>query len=147
MIFVDSIHDAHNIAIHLREAMLARFLPHKNQMLKTFSSDLQEDTRTEFIEAFRSAVIRMLICTDAAGMGVHIPDVHVVIQWRLHPHQTLATLRQRIGRAGRIKTRIAVSVIFVEPRYMLPESHPPGSVFTGYQQPRCAGNVEIRIAV
>ena len=144
--FVDSIDEAHNIAIYLREAMPARFLPYQNQMLNPFSSNLEADTRTEFMEAFRSSVIRILICTGAAGMGVDIPDVDVVIQWRLHPHLTLATLWQRIGRAGRLKTRIAVSEIYVEPRYMLPESLPPGSVVTGYQQPLCAGNEEIRIA-
>jgi len=147
MIFVDSIDKAHNIAIYLQEAMLARFLHHKNQMSQPFSSNLEADTRTEFMEAFRSGVIRIMICTDTAGMGVDIPDVDLVIQWRLHPHLTVAYLWQWIGRAGRLKTRIAVAVIFVEPWYMLPESLPPGSVFTGYQQPGCPGNEEIRIVV
>jgi len=116
-------------------------------MLKIFSSTQEADTPTEFTEVFCSGVIRILICTDAAGMGVDILDVDLVIQWRLHPHLTLATLWPRIGRARRQKTRFAVMVIFVEPQFTLPESLPPGSVFTGYQQPVHAGNEEIRIVV
>jgi hypothetical protein len=78
---------------------------------------------------------------------VDIPDVDLVMQWRLQPHLTLPTLWQRRGCAETLKTSMAVSMVLVEPRYMLPKSLPPGSVLTRYQQPVCVGNEEIRIVV
>lgn len=63
---------------------------------------------------------RILICTDAAGMGINIPDIKRVIQWKIFDLLTLATLVQRIGRAGRDTGILAVTVVFVEKRHILP---------------------------
>lgn len=62
---------------------------------------------------------RILICTDAAGMGINIPDIKRVIQWKIFDLLTLATLVQRIGRAGRDTGILAVTVVFVEKRHIL----------------------------
>ncbi|TFK62853.1 P-loop containing nucleoside triphosphate hydrolase protein [Pluteus cervinus] len=55
-----------------------------------------------------------LMCTDAAGMGLDIPDIKLVIQWRYVP--SLCTLAQRMGRAAR-GTLEGTAIYLVEPKY------------------------------
>ncbi|KAF8869269.1 P-loop containing nucleoside triphosphate hydrolase protein [Infundibulicybe gibba] len=54
----------------------------------------------------------ILICTDAAGMGCNIPDIDVVVQWRLPA--TVSSFVQRAGRAARAKNRSGLAVLLVE---------------------------------
>ena len=65
------------------------------------------------MDSFVEGYTRVLVCTDAAGMGVNIPDIKVIIQWKLAEHLTIAALWQRIGRAGRDQSLCAVSVVLL----------------------------------
>ncbi|KAI0761242.1 P-loop containing nucleoside triphosphate hydrolase protein [Irpex lacteus] len=49
----------------------------------------------------KSRNTRILVCTDAAGMGINIPDVDVVVQWKLP--STLSSFIQRAGGAARVE--------------------------------------------
>lgn len=72
------------------------------------------------MKSFVDGYTRVLVCTDAAGMGVNIPDVKFVVQWKLAEHLTIAALWQRIGRAGRGPSIRAASIVFIEERHILP---------------------------
>ncbi|EDR09889.1 uncharacterized protein LACBIDRAFT_325779 [Laccaria bicolor S238N-H82] len=61
---------------------------------------------------FKAGVIRVLICTDAAGMGCNIPDVDVVVQWKLPA--SVSTFVQQAGRAGRDPKRTGLAALLVE---------------------------------
>lgn len=52
-------------------------------------------------------------------MGVNIPDIKRVIQWKIFDLLTLATLVQRIEQAGRDTSILAVAVVFVEKKQIL----------------------------
>lgn len=52
---------------------------------------------------------------------MNIPDIERVIQWKIIDHLTLATLIQRIGRAARDITILAVVVVFMEKKHILPK--------------------------
>lgn len=54
-------------------------------------------------------------------MGVNIRDVARAIQWKIPDHLVLASLLQRIGRAGRDKTLPTVSIVFIESKHVLPD--------------------------
>ena len=54
-------------------------------------------------------------------MGVDIPDIRCVIQWTIVKHSTLATIFQQIGRAAQRIEILAVVVVFVESKNILPE--------------------------
>jgi hypothetical protein len=41
------------------------------------------------------------LCIDPVGMDVDIPEIEVVMPWKISPHFTIATQWQRIGRPGR----------------------------------------------
>ncbi|KAH7918225.1 P-loop containing nucleoside triphosphate hydrolase protein [Leucogyrophana mollusca] len=56
-----------------------------------------------------------IFCTDAAGMGLDLRDIRLVIQWWYTG--SLSTLLQRIGRAARDPNTEATAVYFVEAQY------------------------------
>lgn len=76
------------------------------------------------------ACIRVLVCTDAAGMvrnqirasrerlltrhaqGCDVPDVDIVVQWKLP--KTFSNFIQRAGRAARASSRTGTAVLLVE---------------------------------
>ncbi len=54
-------------------------------------------------------------------MGVNIRNVACAIQWKISDHHALASLLQRISRAGRDKTLLTVFIICIESKYVLPD--------------------------
>lgn len=75
MIFVDNIDDSMTIAALLRAA-LPKYLRAKGDLLiRTFNSNLETSTRSEFLEDFRNGDTRIWVYTDAAGMGVYIGNI------------------------------------------------------------------------
>lgn len=80
-------------------------------------------------------MILINLTADAAGMGVDIPDVDVVIQWDISEHLTLAMLWQRFGRAGRDPSLDALAIAFVFEKHLLPLDIPEGSIWEGFNHP------------
>ncbi|KAF5327355.1 hypothetical protein D9619_005095 [Psilocybe cf. subviscida] len=68
--------------------------------------------RKEVMELFNLGYIRVLVCTDAAGMGCNIPDVDVVVQWKTP--QDLSSWVQRAGRAAHAHGREGLAVLLAE---------------------------------
>ena len=115
MVFVDSIMEILRITTHLRSLAAARRCGVGIEgVVRPYYATLNTATRDMFMHSFIEGYTRVLVCTDAAGMGVNIPDIKVIIQWKLAEHLTIAALWQRIGRAGRNQSLCAVSVVFVE---------------------------------
>ncbi|KAF7359579.1 p-loop containing nucleoside triphosphate hydrolase protein [Mycena venus] len=54
-----------------------------------------------------------MVCTDAAGMGCNIPNIDVVVQWKLPA--SVSIFVQRAGRAARLHGRTGVAILLVEP--------------------------------
>ncbi|KAF8242678.1 hypothetical protein K440DRAFT_523521, partial [Wilcoxina mikolae CBS 423.85] len=52
-------------------------------------------------QLFRDGTTRILVCTSAAGMGVDIPDVDRIAQWRFPLLGGFDDLWQRFGHAAR----------------------------------------------
>lgn len=70
---------------------------------------------------FEEGSAPIMICTDAAGMGVNIRNMTRTVQWKISDRLVLAALLQRIGRAGRDKAFSAVAIVFVESKHLLPQ--------------------------
>ena len=84
MVFVDSIDKGHRIARYLRAYIrnLKRFSKEDAEIaVRPFSANLESSSRETFMQDFITRVSRILVCTDAAGMGVNVRDVDVVMQW------------------------------------------------------------------
>ncbi|KLO12034.1 hypothetical protein SCHPADRAFT_891083 [Schizopora paradoxa] len=69
--------------------------------------------RKEAMKQFREGHIRILVCTDAAGMGCNISDIDMVVQWKLP--EKFSSFLQRAGRAARGAGRDGVAVLLAEP--------------------------------
>ncbi|KAF8162230.1 P-loop containing nucleoside triphosphate hydrolase protein [Pholiota molesta] len=80
--------------------------------IRTYSSAFSSKYRREVMELFKAGIVRILICTDAAGMGCNIPDIDVVVQWKLP--STVSSFVQRAGRAARGTGRTGLAVLLVE---------------------------------
>ncbi|KAJ7330376.1 P-loop containing nucleoside triphosphate hydrolase protein [Mycena albidolilacea] len=61
---------------------------------------------------FKAGIIRVLVCTDAAGMGCDIPDIQLVVQWKA-PKNLLSWI-QRAGQAVRRPGTVGMAVMLVE---------------------------------
>jgi hypothetical protein len=83
-------------------------------------------------------------CIDAAGMGVDIPDMEIVMQSNISPHLTIATIWLPIGRARRDPEVKAISVLFVDQKQILPKEIPEGSKWVDFDLP-ASGQTEERI--
>ena len=80
MVFVDSINEGIRITTYLRSILDESMRELKNDIIRPFASNLRASTRTMFMDNFRLGNTRILVCTDAAGMGVDVRDVKRSIQ-------------------------------------------------------------------
>ncbi|KAG9319197.1 hypothetical protein KVV02_008336 [Mortierella alpina] len=64
-----------------------------------YHAGLKPATKTLFMSKFRRGDIRILLSTEAAGMGCDISDIERVVQFRFPAN--ISTLAQRLGRAAR----------------------------------------------
>ncbi|KAI9066924.1 P-loop containing nucleoside triphosphate hydrolase protein [Trametes sanguinea] len=96
--------------------VLQALLPAEEQhKVVWFNSDCTPEFREYATEGFQDKKLYGLYCTDSFGMGVDIPDVEVVVQWRVTCD--LDTLWQRFGRAARGQGREGVAILYAEAKY------------------------------
>ncbi|KAJ7607060.1 P-loop containing nucleoside triphosphate hydrolase protein [Roridomyces roridus] len=110
-IYADNINTGIEIEDHLTE-----LLPTSLQelgIIRPYNAAYSKEYRAEVMRLVREGSVRILVCTDAAGMGCNIPNIDVVVQWKL-PSSTSSFL-QRAGRAARRLGRQGLAVLLVEP--------------------------------
>lgn len=83
-------------------------------LVADYSTVLSQKHRDAVLEDFNEGHVRILVCTEAAGMGVDIPDISRVIQWGVPNFVNLSTLWQRMGRAGRKQDMQTVFSLWVQ---------------------------------
>ncbi|KAH9886956.1 P-loop containing nucleoside triphosphate hydrolase protein [Cubamyces lactineus] len=127
-LYVDNILTGNEIVDHL-SALLAERCPSlaSQELVRPYNATMCHDYRHRAMAAFRNnpgsiqtdpastqtdEVIRVLVCTDAAGMGCNVSDVDLVVQWKLP--KTLSNFVQRAGRAARSAGRQGLAVLLVE---------------------------------
>ncbi|KAF8867590.1 P-loop containing nucleoside triphosphate hydrolase protein, partial [Infundibulicybe gibba] len=81
-------------------------------IIRPYNAAYSAEYRARVMQLFKDGDIRILICTDAAGMGCNIPDVDVVVQWKLPA--SVSSFVQRAGRAARAKNHTGLAVLLVE---------------------------------
>ncbi|KAH9008258.1 P-loop containing nucleoside triphosphate hydrolase protein [Lactarius hengduanensis] len=108
-LYADNIEVGAEIIDHLRT-----LLPkHLHAVIRPYNAVHGIDYRTAAMDRFRSRKIRVLVCTDAAGMGCNIPDIDIIVQWKL-PGK-LSSFVQRAGRAARGPNTVGLAVLLAEP--------------------------------
>lgn len=86
----------------------------------TLSGDVAQNKRLSLLEAFKNGDLPIMVATDVAARGLHIPDVSLVINYDLP--QDSQDYVHRIGRTARAgNTGIAISLACESYVYSLPE--------------------------
>ncbi|KAH9847346.1 P-loop containing nucleoside triphosphate hydrolase protein [Lenzites betulinus] len=111
VVFFDNIEDS----INATEALRKRLPREYSDRIVWFNSDNTSRFREQTTEAFREHNILGLFCTDSFGMGVDIPSIEIVVQWKATCD--LDALWQRFGRAARGSGMEGLAVLLVEPKY------------------------------
>ncbi|CUA70541.1 Bloom syndrome protein homolog [Rhizoctonia solani] len=119
-LYCDDKETGYNIIDYLRS-----YLPQELwACIRPFNASLTPQYREAAMAAFKIGSIRILVCTEAAGMGCDIPDIAIVVQWKLT--DTFSAFVQRAGRAVRDSNLNGVAILVAEPNaYRVDPTIPP----------------------
>ena len=113
VIFYDAVDPAIDIVKSLEERLPAHLGRMKTQFaVMAYYGDLDDFTKATILDNFTSGVTRIVVCTDAFGLGIDIPDIARCVQWQVTEKLTIAKLCQRVGRVVRNKTLEGVAQIY-----------------------------------
>ncbi|KAJ7101668.1 P-loop containing nucleoside triphosphate hydrolase protein, partial [Mycena epipterygia] len=109
-LYTDNIQDGGKIIDYLN----ARVDPtHRSRgLVRPYNAGMSPKYRAEVMSLFKVGIVRVLVCTDAAGMGCDIPDIELVVQWKIP--KNLSSWVQRAGRAARARGSTGMAVMLVE---------------------------------
>jgi superfamily II DNA helicase RecQ len=82
-------------------------------IIRSYNGILDEPSRQETLDLLRGGDCRMVVCTDAFGLGMNIKAIPRVVLWKLDSKLGIDGFYQRIGRAGRDSDATALALIFV----------------------------------
>jgi len=115
IIFHDGIEGGQRIADALRARLPSELSaardPHET--IQMFFGSIDEKTKKKTLSDLESGKCRIVICTDAFGLGVDISNIERVIQWGVDEKISISSLTQRIGRAARNPFWIGQAIIYV----------------------------------
>jgi len=114
LVFIDDIEEGIRLCLSLRSRLARQFgdeVPER--FVECYYGSLDAAKKVEILQNIMSGKTRIVICTDAFGMGIDVPDIGVVIQWHLTPRCSMTSLCQRIGRAARNPSLKGIAVIYV----------------------------------
>ncbi|KAJ3479948.1 hypothetical protein NLI96_g8696 [Meripilus lineatus] len=122
-IYVDNILTGGEIIDYLTKLIRDRFITTQgsttnlvssldSRIVRPYNAVMSSEYRKAAMEAFREGEIRVMVCTEAAGMGCDIPDIDIVVQWKLP--RTFSNWIQRAGRAARGRGRTGLAILLVE---------------------------------
>lgn len=125
MVFVDSRTEAQLIVGYLRKRLQQTLASDQDfydaELVCAYSAAQAPATREAQMRYFLDGDCRILVCTDAAGMGMDIPNIQIVVQLRISTNLTLADLWQRLGRCARDPRMNGLAIVFVDGKYILPD--------------------------
>jgi superfamily II DNA/RNA helicase len=78
---------------------LARKLNEKNITAMSIHGDLNQEERTDVLDAFRTGVVSVLVATDIASRGLDVPDLNFVVNYDIA--KDVESHVHRVGRTGR----------------------------------------------
>ncbi|KAL6304460.1 hypothetical protein BKA93DRAFT_825904 [Sparassis latifolia] len=79
-----------------------------------YHAKIGEARKRELEEKLRKGEVRILVCTDAVGMGCDLRNIAIVVLWGLPP--SFCALAQHAGRAARDMTKLGEAILIVSAR-------------------------------
>jgi hypothetical protein len=121
--FADNINEIGEIVTYLWTLLPDSLQSEKRELVRVYHADLPDIVRQMYMDDFQAGKTRILVCTDACGLGVNIREVDYVVQWKLTCKLDIEGLVQRIGRAGRKREIDAAAIIFVNINAFVTTTH------------------------
>ncbi|KDR71310.1 hypothetical protein GALMADRAFT_1345788 [Galerina marginata CBS 339.88] len=109
-VYCDNIAMGTEIIDHLTE--LLPFHLRKFGIIRPYNATFSKEYRKAVMKEFREGRVRILVCTDAAGMGCNIPDIDLVVQWKVPG--SVSAFVQRAGRCARAAGHVGLAVLLAE---------------------------------
>jgi hypothetical protein len=111
VIYIDNVDACNDVTTLLSLRLPANF--DRSIFIRPYFGDFDEETKTEIVQSFKEGRTRIVVATDAFGLGVDIPDIIRVIQWQITERIDAAALSQRIGRCVRDRTLQGIAIVYV----------------------------------
>ncbi|KAG1837238.1 P-loop containing nucleoside triphosphate hydrolase protein [Suillus subluteus] len=118
----NTMHDLTHLPGHLREKVI------------WFHSGMTMDFRVNAMEKLRKGELWGICCTDAAGMGLDLRDVKIIVQWGYTA--SLCALLQRLGCGARHPSLTAIGIYLVEPKHQKTSNSQPNGLPSGVENDR-----------
>lgn len=118
-------HDSIDSGVHLCNQIIA-YLPRKVEriaadvLVQCYHGSQDAKAKTKTLEDLIKGDCRIVVCTEAFGLGVDIEDIEIVVQWHVDEKLKISTLSQRLGRAARGDGIIGVGIVYIS-RTLLPK--------------------------
>lgn len=120
LVYVDDKKNGINLAEELRRLVPSKFSnAARNVLIRVYFADLDADVRETYIVDLAQGITRIMVCTEACGLGVNLSNIARVVQWKVSNKLDASKFIQRAGRAGRVRDMDAVAILFVPKRYIL----------------------------
>jgi superfamily II DNA/RNA helicase len=121
LIFHDSVQGGLNIVQYLRQRLPTHLRNRREIIIRVYAGFLEGDVRALYEQDLAVGLTRIMICTDACGMGVDLRAIKRVVQWKVMSNLSIEGIDQRAGRAGRDrKEPLAIAVTFIHPSLATP---------------------------
>ncbi|KAJ7873029.1 hypothetical protein B0H13DRAFT_1633633 [Mycena leptocephala] len=109
-VYSDDTQDGGKIVDHLNGRVNKTY--RDRGLVRPYNAGMSRQYRAHVMSLFKAGIVRILVCTDAAGMECDIPNIELVVQWKLP--QNLSSWIQRAGRAARGPGMQGMAVMLVE---------------------------------
>lgn len=112
MVFLDGLSEACDLASTLIEQIPKRFYDEEPDIVAEYTNGVTSERQSYSMDLFQKGICRILVCTEACGMGIDAADVERVVQWGVTPRVNLSTIVQRMGRAARKSHIQGMGILF-----------------------------------
>ena len=123
MVFLDGLSEACNLASTLIELIPKHLYEDEPDLVAEYTNGLTAKRQSYSMDLFQKGICRILVCTEACGMGVDVADVERVVQWGITPRVNLSMIMQRMGRAARKSHIQGVGILFHTTNNVITEKH------------------------
>ena len=96
-------------------------------LVAEYTNGLTAERQAYFVVLFQKGTCRILVCTEACGMGIDVAGVERVIQWGITPRVNLSMIMQRMGRAARKSYIQGIGILFHTSHNLITEKHVGGA--------------------
>ena len=80
LVYVDNVNLEIEITEQLRNRLSANRQNQRSLLIRMYSASLNQQAREVFIDDLRAFKTRIMVCTEACGLGVDLPNIVRVVQ-------------------------------------------------------------------